>query len=115
MGELANLLKIQAKLQERFNIISDNDIQAYINMNILSIHTELSELLQETNWKHISILYGWKQAKKNISYKKVIEELADILHFFFNIMLAFNINYDELIKAYKLKNIKNQKRWKNGY
>ena len=66
---------------------------------------EMQLILQEKykdKWEGISVLAG---------RNKLIEELADVLMYYNDILLCYDISSEELKTAYKEKFERNMKRW----
>lgn len=113
MDKLEDLFNRQKRLQEIFgnNIdnFSEEQRQQYVKDNVLGLLDEVHEILRETNWKN------WKKTKKEINRNKLLEELADALHFFNNLCIAYNFSADELYESYLKKDEKILKRIKENY
>jgi len=106
----------QANLQDKLygldNLIKN---QEFINVNILAMLDELSEVLRETEWKNPNkIKYGWKKTQK-FNEENFKEELVDLLHFFINLCIASGMDDNELLFRYINKNKVNHKRKESGY
>ncbi|WP_026508457.1 MazG nucleotide pyrophosphohydrolase domain-containing protein [Butyrivibrio sp. MC2013] len=54
---------------------------------------------------------GTKAATDSDIREHLIEEMADVLMYYNDIMLCYNISPDELKKAYEVKFQRNMKRW----
>jgi len=77
---------------------------------ILAMHTELSELLQELDWK------PWRKTVKIEDIEKIHGELSDIWHFLINLTMSFGIfSTDEIYQMFMEKHIINKERQKDGY
>ena len=73
---------------------------------ILALLTELTEVLDEVNYK-------WWKNPKEIDYDKVKEELIDVLHFFISMCITAGMDADEMLRCYLAKNKENYAR-QNG-
>ena len=80
----------------------------FIRWNVLALHDELSEALQEVGWK------PWADSN-HIHREEYIGELVDALHFLFNLFLAVGATPADIYYGYKKKNEKNRKRQLDGY
>ena len=81
--------------------------KAAASMNGLALVVEVSELLQELNWK------PWK-GPKAVDREAVAMELADVLAFVGNLIIVVQaqtgLNMMEIVEAYRLKTNENVKR-----
>jgi hypothetical protein len=80
----------------------------FIRWNILALEDELHEALGEVGWK------PWATSR-HLNKAEFQGELVDALHFFLNLMLAADIDPDELLAGYQAKRLKNAKRQEEGY
>lgn len=109
MDKNQDKLDVIFELQESL----DNDIiknrnlnfsnEVWIQKEVLAIISELSELLDEVNFK-------WWKNPKEINYDNVKEELVDVLHFFISSCLKAGLTSEELYNIYTKKNEENFKR-----
>lgn len=74
--------------------------QEWIQKETLALMDELSELINEVNYK-------WWKNPKPIDEHAVKEELVDILHFFTSMCLKMGMSADELCGMYIEKNKEN--------
>lgn len=74
--------------------------EEWMQKDVLAITAELSELLNEVNFK-------WWKNKKEIDPAAVKEELVDVLHFFVSMCLRAGFTADELYEVYSAKNKEN--------
>ncbi len=102
---LERIFALQSVLQTRLGTTYD---QAFITEMTLAAIVELTELIQETDWK------SWK-TPIGIQREKAIEEWADALHFFVNVGIALGLNAETAFYAYYSKNIENHKRQDRDY
>lgn|SRR5690554_3636689 len=79
------------------------DQSTWIQKEVLAIISELSEILDEVNFK------WWKEARP-IDHTKLTEEIVDVLHFFVSMCLKAGIGPEELYNAYMEKNAENFRR-----
>lgn len=100
-------------LIERHDVgaLTDRDLVEYIKMNVLAATDELHEVLNETGWKH------WKSEGYGqiASRQRYIDEIADVVLFTLNLLLAQRVSGMELIKALDKKWRINQQRQRSGY
>ena len=75
-------------------------MEQWIQMETLAMLSELSELIEEVNFK-------WWKNKKEVSPERVREELVDILHFFVSMCLKSGMDANELHDRYLKKNQEN--------
>ena len=105
-------LNLQEKLYEIDELVLN---QSYINLNIMALFDEVSEVLRETAWKNPKYTpFGWK-TKSEINQENLKEELVDVLHFFINMCIASGMGPDELFERYINKNKENHERKDSGY
>lgn len=76
---------------------------------ILAILSESAEVLAEMNWKH------WSIKRKKVNSQKILEELADILHFLVELALVWGSDAKEFHDIYVDKNQINFLRQLEGY
>ena len=77
--------------------------EEWLQKRTLAVLSELTELLNEINWK-------WWKNPKEVNEAAVKEELVDILHFFIGMCLDMGMTSEELFKIYIEKNEENFKR-----
>ena len=77
--------------------LQDIGMEEWIQRETLAMISELSELLDEVNFK-------WWKNKKPVSETRVKEELVDILHFFVSMCLDAGMDAEELHRMYLEKN-----------
>lgn len=113
MDRLEDLLARQKKLQRvfgnNFEKMTDADRQQYTKDNVLGLLDEIHEVLREINWKK------WKKTEKPVSKDKLLEELADALHFYFNLVLVWGFSAEDLYNAYIKKDKIIYNRIEKGY
>lgn len=94
------------RLQKQFDdaVVEHRDLdyspEVWIQKEILAIISELSEVLDEVNFK-------WWKDPKAIDHEKLTEEIVDVLHFFVSMCLKAGIGPEELYEAYIRKNREN--------
>lgn len=96
-------LHIMFKQQTNLQNVADHRAKetmnpAYIKDMVLAAHSELTEILNEINWK------PWKKTNKTIEIEKFKEEIIDLQHFVLNLALAANMNASEFFDLYNSKN-----------
>ena len=106
MDKLDVIFDLQKKLDN--DIIKNRNLEKvtleeWIQKGVLAIISELSELLDEVNFK-------WWKNPKEINYSNIKEELVDILHFFTGMCLKAGLTSSELYEIYIKKNEENFKR-----
>lgn len=74
--------------------------EVWIQKEILAIISELSEILDEVNFK-------WWKDPQEINQERLTEEIVDVLHFFVSMCLKAGIGPEELYQAYIRKNQEN--------
>ncbi|NMB01201.1 MAG: dUTPase [Firmicutes bacterium] len=101
-----DMLREIFRLQQSFDqaVVEKRGLQyskeVWIQKEVLAIISELSEILDEVNFK------WWKDAKE-IDQERLTEEIVDVLHFFISMCLKAGIGPDELYHAYVRKNQEN--------
>jgi NTP pyrophosphatase (non-canonical NTP hydrolase) len=79
---------------------------------ILAMHAELSELLEWTNWK--------QHKKTRVEYtperlKEIRIELIDILHYWMNLCIIWDLTPENIVRIYEEKNKENHERQNKSY
>lgn len=120
---LTHLRNKQCDLQKRIQV---GDVSSYELMtsahlpdrekqsswNILAMHAELSELLEWTNWKQhkkTRVVYDAKRLNE------IHIELIDLLHYWMNLCIVWDLTPEDIIRIYEEKNKENHDRQKRGY
>ena len=107
MDKLDSIFEMQGKLNEyiikKHNLENKYSGEEWIQKNILAMISELSEVLDEVNFK-------WWKNKKPADPTALKEELADVLHFFVSMCLNAGMTSEELYAIYLGKNKENIKR-----
>ncbi len=80
--------------------LDDISVEQWLQKETLAMISELSELIDETNFK-------WWKNPKEIDTKAIKEELVDILHFFVSMCLKAGMDAKELFEMYIEKNKEN--------
>lgn len=75
----------------------------WVQKEILAIISELSEVLDEVNFK-------WWKKEEEIDNEKLHEEIIDVLHFFISMCLRAGLDSETLFRLYIEKNEENLKR-----
>lgn len=73
------------------------DLTQFLKDMVLAAHVELSEALQEVDWK------PWKGGTGEVDRAKFVEEMVDVLHFCANILVAVGVTDAEIQEAYPAK------------
>ena len=110
LDRLHLMFRRQGNLQE----IADQRVHSYMNPEyikdmVLAAHSELTEILNEINWK------PWKKTTKTVDVKKFKKEIIDLQHFVINLALSANMDSKEFFELYDSKNKENLKRQREGY
>ena len=109
MDKLDRIFEMQASLDkgiyEKRNIDVSNK-SVMIQRKILAIISELSEVLDEVNFK-------WWKNPKEVNDNALRDELIDVLHFFVSACQDAGMDANELFGRYIAKNIENHRR-QNG-
>lgn len=103
MDRLEKIFEMQKMLNDDIRNRRDlDDIskEEWIQKQTLAMISELSELLDEVNFK-------WWKNKKEVDEQLVKEELVDILHFFVSMCLVYDMDGEQLYKMYMDKNKEN--------
>ena len=102
---LREIFKMQKALND--DIAKGRDLhftpEEWIQKNILATISELSEVMDEVNFK-------WWKNHKPIDHAALLEELTDVLHFYVSMCLHAGVSADELFAAYCDKNAENYRR-----
>ncbi|MGB9866901.1 MAG: dUTPase [Bacillota bacterium] len=105
MDRLNHMFKLQEQLnqmiREKWGLDFPKDV--WVEKNALALMHEVMELLDETGYK-------WWKRKTEVSKERVLDELADVLHFFLSLCLALGVEPDEIYQAYVEKNAENFRR-----
>jgi len=103
MDRLEKIFEMQKMLNDDIRIKRNLDgisKEEWIQKQTLAMISELSELLDEVNFK-------WWKNKKKVNEQLVKEELVDILHFFVSMCLVYDMDAEELFSMYMDKNKEN--------
>lgn len=106
MDKLETIFTMQRALNE--DIITrrglhDISDEEWIQKQVLAMLSELSELLEEVNFK-------WWKNPRPVNRDAVKEELVDVLHFFVSMCLRAGMDAEDLFQRYLAKNEENYKR-----
>ena len=102
MDKLDVIFQMQQSLNEDIESRRNIDFtrEEWMQKEVLAMISELSEVLDEVNFK------WWKNAKP-IDDASLKGELVDVLHFFVSMCLKSGMTADELFALYKAKNQEN--------
>ncbi|MBR2874502.1 MAG: dUTPase [Clostridia bacterium] len=104
MDKLEQIFAMQNMLDEdikqRRGLNDKYTPEEWIQKKILATLSELSELLDEVNFK-------WWKNPKELNYDLIKGELTDILHFFVSMCLTAGMSAEELYNYYVEKNKEN--------
>lgn len=99
---LKEIFRLQASFDEA--IVKNRELdfpkEVWIQKEILAIISELSEVLDEVNFK-------WWKDPQEINQERLTEEIVDVLHFFVSMCLKAGIEPEQLYEAYINKNKEN--------
>ena len=100
--KLDTIFALQTTLNE--DIVRNRHLELsyeeWMHKNILATMVELTELLNELNYK-------WWKNPKPIDQAAVQEELVDVLHFFVSMCLRSGMTAEDLYRGYIAKNQEN--------
>lgn len=100
------MLAMQTALQEKYKNIWEG-ISPQIGQNkLLWMIGEIGEVIDVVKKN------GWEEATQNSEHRKdLVEELADVLMYYNDILLCYGITAEELKTAYTAKFQRNMTRW----
>lgn len=103
---ICEMLAMQNALQERYKDIWEG-ISPQVGQNkLLWMVGEIGEVIDVVKKN------GWEEAIQNPEHRKeLVEELADVLMYYNDILLCYGITAEELKKAYTEKFQRNMTRW----
>lgn len=109
--------KFQNKVGFNFENMDSREKSEYIKEMILWVNDEMCEALHELPFaKGWSKKYdSWDEEKINEQMDKFKKEMVDAFHFFMNILLAADMDSEDLFNEYLEKNKINIDRQNNGY
>ena len=109
---LQKMFERQAELQKMFGYEFEKmtviEKEQLTKDMVLYLLEETHELLRETNFK------THKKVRKEVNRDNIKEELSDILHFFINLCLVWDVSVENLEEAFFKKNKKNVARISNS-
>lgn len=103
MDKLERIFYLQEKFQKDLvekRQLENIDVEQWIQKQILAMISELSELLDEVNFK-------WWKNPNPLNFPAIKEELVDIFHFFISMCLTVGMDAQELYELYLGKNNEN--------
>lgn len=100
------MLAMQNALQERYKDIWEG-VSPQVGQNkLLWMVGEIGEVIDVVKKN------GWEEAIQNPEHRKeLVEELADVLMYYNDILMCYGITAEELKKAYTEKFQRNMTRW----
>ncbi|MDD3401567.1 MAG: dUTPase [Eubacteriales bacterium] len=102
MDKLESIFAMQKSLdddiQQKRNL--DYPYEVWMQKDILATMDELTELLNELNYK-------WWKNPKPLDRAAINEELCDVLHFFVSMCIRSGMSADDLYDVYVAKNQEN--------
>ena len=100
------MLAMQAKLQEKYKDIWEGVSPEVGQNKILWMIGEIGEVIDVVKKN------GWEEATQKPEHRKdLVEELADVLMYYNDVLLCYGITAEELKKAYTEKFQRNMTRW----
>lgn len=87
--------------------LGGGDFAEYVRWNVLAAQVELSEFIQELEWK------PWRDGNGRpdpLARERAVEELVDVQHFIANLYVALGVSGPELVNAYRRKQQINRNR-----
>ena len=105
MDKLDTIFAMQKGLDEEIAALRKLDYpqEVWIQKGVLAMISELSEVLDEVNFK-------WWKNPKELNEHAIKEELVDVLHFFVGMCIRSGMTADELYRIYTEKNRENYDR-----
>lgn len=102
MDKLDVIFQLQQSLDEDITTRRNLDFskEVWLQKEVLAMISELSELLDEVNFK-------WWKNPKPVNEAALKGELVDILHFFVSMCLKSGMSAEELFALYRAKNQEN--------
>ena len=102
MDKLDVIFQLQQSLDE--DIVTRRNLdfskEVWLQKEVLAMISELSEVLDEVNFK-------WWKNPKPVDDAALKGELVDVLHFFVSMCLKSGMSAEELFERYKAKNQEN--------
>lgn len=100
------MLAMQTALQEKYKDIWEGVSPEVGQNKILWMIGEIGEVIDVVKKN------GWEEATQNSDHRKeLVEELADVLMYYNDVLLCYGITAEELKKAYTEKFQRNMTRW----
>lgn len=97
---------MQTALQEKYKDIWEGVFPEVGQNKILWMIGEIGEVIDVVKKN------GWEEATQNSDHRKeLVEELADVLMYYNDVLLCYGITAEELKKAYTEKFQRNMTRW----
>ena len=103
MDKLEQIFKYQTMFDEELiekRHLQGISLEEWIQKETLATMSELSELIDEVNFK-------WWKNPKEVNLDNVKNELVDVLHFFISMCHKTGMDADELFDRYMIKNKEN--------
>lgn len=109
--ELKELFEMQKKLDEHIMLNKhwNTNLDVYLVEKLLALQVEVSELANATR------CFKYWSEKDSESKERLLDEYADVLHFFLSVGLALEFTPEEVEEAYIKKNRINHERQEQGY
>ena len=106
MDKLEHIFELQNAFQEKLRKerhLEGIPMEQWLQKHTLAMLSELSELLDEVNFK-------WWKNPKEIDKAAIHEELSDIMHFFVSMCIDAGMSAEDLYRVYAGKNKENFRR-----
>jgi dimeric dUTPase (all-alpha-NTP-PPase superfamily) len=110
-GKLEKIMEKQKEFGSKFCKFGEltlDEKQKWTKEFVLCCLDELSEILNQQNWKH------WKKPEP-VDEIEMKYELIDLLHFLISMMLVWEMDANEVYSMYLAKNKENNLRQRRGY
>lgn len=112
-GWLPAMWEDQAGYGKRFDEMTPEEGQAYLTQMALALQVEVSELVEEFQWKY------WKTRTEGFPIRndraRITGEAADVLHFLAHLLNIAGVTEEELNEAMYQARRKNEKRRSGEY
>jgi dimeric dUTPase (all-alpha-NTP-PPase superfamily) len=100
--------------------LEGEDLAVFLRWNFLAAHTELSEALAELPWKpwsqkHKERLEDSRGLTEWDARDRAVDEIVDVLHFIANILVALDIDDEDINNGYINKMHINAQRQREHY
>ncbi|MCD3211014.1 hypothetical protein G8T71_06550 [Clostridium botulinum C/D] len=109
--ELKQFLEMQNELDKAIvkKHFGEMDQKEFLSERILALHVEVSELANATR------CFKYWSTKKPESKERILDEYADVMHFWLSIGNTLGFTAKEIEEAYLKKHEENYRRQEQGY